>query len=77
MQQKNPTTTCNWYKFIKIYHYPEEAVVTSSPGLGNSHKLSLGLELLQLRYSVRVDVRITAMHLSFKTGRATFAASGS
>jgi hypothetical protein len=26
---------------------------------------------------VRVDVRITAMHLSFKTGRATFAASGS
>ena len=26
---------------------------------------------------VRVDVRITAAHLSFKTGRATFAASGS
>jgi hypothetical protein len=50
----------NGYRCIRISAYLE-------PGLGTA-TASLSL----LCYSVRVDVRITAMHLSFRTGRATF-----
>jgi hypothetical protein len=44
----------------------------------NSASSSSGQQRIQnYQRAVRVDVRITAMHLSFRTGRATFAASGS
>jgi hypothetical protein len=56
---------------ISIKSYPALALLSSGSGYGTY------LIYAVLCYLVRVDVRITAMHLSFKTGRATFTASGS